>query len=287
MKKLEVHSGDRFGMSTIIKEIPPINNVKGVMRRRFLCQCDCGNIYETDLSNLTIKRGKKSCGCFNYKGVKNPKQIEIKNGDRFGKLVVLKEVEPFIGVKGNKMRRYLCKCDCGNEKIARFDYLRSSKNPSCGCIKNLNIKLSKRKYNTYETDGEVTKVFDNKGNFTLTDTEDLEKVKPYYFYRDFGDYFVTNVRKEGKKTGIFLHRLITDCPEGMVVDHINHSRNDNRKCNLKICTLQDNRKNMPFIGIVYLEHINKWQVSIKQGNEIKYLGVFEDFDEAVVAFKGA
>lgn len=39
-----------------------------------------------------------------------------------------------------------------------------------------------------------------------------------------------------------MHRLVTDCPDGMVPDHLNFDRLDNRKANLHICTQSDNSK---------------------------------------------
>ena len=55
----------------------------------------------------------------------------INNGDRYGRLTIIKEVEP----ASTGTRKFLCKCDCGNETIVRMCHLRSSKHPtvSCGC----------------------------------------------------------------------------------------------------------------------------------------------------------
>lgn len=56
------------------------------------------------------------------------KKIDV-IGKRFGRLRVIKEVEP----KGYK-RRYLCKCDCGNEKVVYLDNLSRGMTTSCGCF---------------------------------------------------------------------------------------------------------------------------------------------------------
>lgn len=41
-----------------------------------------------------------------------------------------------------------------------------------------------------------------------------------------------------------LHRFITDCPDGLVVDHINRDRLDNRRCNLRNVTQSVNMQNV-------------------------------------------
>lgn len=59
---------------------------------------------------------------------------EIKNGERYGRLVVIREVEPRQN-KREKVRRFLCQCDCGNTKIVAINHLVSGETKSCGCYK--------------------------------------------------------------------------------------------------------------------------------------------------------
>lgn len=51
-------------------------------------------------------------------------------GKRFGKLTVVKMAE---NSKDNKTQ-WLCKCDCGNEKVIRTNNLTSGQTRSCGCL---------------------------------------------------------------------------------------------------------------------------------------------------------
>lgn len=61
------------------------------------------------------------------------KKAEDLTGRRFGRLVVLYR----YGYSDEKKKyiTWMCKCDCGNEKIAKGDGLRNGSIKSCGCLK--------------------------------------------------------------------------------------------------------------------------------------------------------
>lgn len=64
------------------------------------------------------------------------KPIEIKQGDRYGRLTIVKEIEPEIITSYNKKRRrFECICDCGNTWKGYLFVLRDGTTKSCGCYK--------------------------------------------------------------------------------------------------------------------------------------------------------
>ena len=203
----------------------------------------------------------------------NLKRLEILPQQVFGRLSVLNEIAPLVTKRG-KEKMFLCKCDCGNLLEVRLRCLTSGQTQSCGCLCREISSIRNKKYNIYETDGEVTKVFDDKGNFTLIDTEDLDKVEHNYYSLHTKGYFVDNYN------GVKLHHLITNCPDNMVVDHINHDKTDNRKCNLRVCTVQQNNMNNLCKGYSFHNTIGKWASYINFNGERKHLGYFETEKEA-------
>ncbi len=61
------------------------------------------------------------------------KKILIKGGERFGKLTIIKEIEPYISPSGKtRKRRVLCQCDCGNKTKVIYDNLKYGRTKSCG-----------------------------------------------------------------------------------------------------------------------------------------------------------
>lgn len=74
------------------------------------------------------------------------KKIEMV-GKRFGKLVVILEGDR----RNNGIVLWLCKCDCGTERLFRGDRLRSGKTHSCGCDGVCKIAHGKSKTKLYNT----------------------------------------------------------------------------------------------------------------------------------------
>lgn len=60
-------------------------------------------------------------------------------GQRFGKLVVIKKGETRVTKGGCKTRTWICRCDCGRELIIPTGHLRSGNTKSCGCLRGIDI----------------------------------------------------------------------------------------------------------------------------------------------------
>ncbi|MMZ67947.1 hypothetical protein D1872_305870 [compost metagenome] len=85
-----------------------------------------------------------------------------------------------------------------------------------------------------------------QGKVAIIDDEDFEKVSAYkWCYSSTIGYAVSRKVVNGKRQPVLMHRLILDAPPGLVTDHINHDKLDNRKANLRLCTRHENNRNMP------------------------------------------
>lgn len=83
----------------------------------------------------------------------------------------------------------------------------------------------------------------NRGIEILVDDDKFEELNQYTWYTNGNGYafrFVKITYK--KKKAISMHRQLTNCPEGLVVDHINRNRVDNRLENLEIVTQEENMR---------------------------------------------
>jgi hypothetical protein len=122
------------------------------------------------------------------------------------------------------------------------------------------------------------------------DIEDIEKIKKYKWSYDATNGYVVN-----SKYRIRLNRYLMNCPDDLVVDHINHDKLDNRKNNLRICTKQQNNfnraitnnKTSGITGVSWEKGLNKWRAYININGEREYLGCFNTIEEATEARKQA
>ncbi len=173
-----------------------------------------------------------------------------------------------------------------------------------GCDKPANCKdlcpthyARQRKYNSYflpdpvkiniKNDYAEIEILDVRGNIvarSMIDIDDVDKVKEYKWHLSHG--YVNN-RAKGK-----LHRYLLKCPANMVVDHINRNRIDNRKSNLRICTQEENKRNIGkrvnnksgHIGVSWHTKAGKWAAELTYKGTKYYLGLFKDRLAAAKAY---
>lgn len=112
--------GQRFGRLVVVKE--DVDKPKSV-----ICKCDCGELTSVCRHNL-LSGQTKSCGCL-QKEARYAKVNDL-TGQKFGRLTVLKRVE-----NQGRAVRYLCRCECGNEKIFYATNLKRGLSISCGCFR--------------------------------------------------------------------------------------------------------------------------------------------------------
>lgn len=211
------------------------------------------------------------------------------SGKKFGFLTAIR---PYT-VKG-KNTVWECRCECGKIVTRRRDSFINSNNASCGCKRGIYISKGlkgKVKQNDYDLTGEYGKCF--IGNtFFIFDLEDFEIIKDYRWFYSQG--YPSSWNKQNGKI-LRFHRFIMNCPDGMVVDHINHNKTDNRKTNLRICTSSENNKNIKirtnnksgYPGVSTNKSGKKWVARIGCDNQDFYLGTFDNKEDAIKAKKEA
>lgn len=116
-------NGKTFNWLKVIK----FNGVNKKNNKEWLCQCRCGK-YKIATTYELLSGKVKSCGCYNKKRYKN----------LIGKFGSLKIIE-CVGSDKNHYKLYRCKCDCGNEIIAKGVNLLNGHTKSCGCKRGKNL----------------------------------------------------------------------------------------------------------------------------------------------------
>lgn len=124
-KKLDL-SGQRFGRLVALEPGP-----KRGKRTTWKCICDCGN--ECVILTESLRGGAtQSCGCIRSEQLakRNKANAEDLRGKRFGKLIVIQQVQSKRG-----RTCWLCQCDCGNTKEVCSMELKKGDTLSCGCLR--------------------------------------------------------------------------------------------------------------------------------------------------------
>ena len=126
---------------------------------------------------------------------------------------------------------------------------------------------------------------------TLVDVEDMELIEPYRWYLNSGYACADNPNGKGKGFHkVYMHRLIMSALKGLVVDHINGNKLDNRRDNLRVCTPAQNAKNRSGAiptGMHYMKSRGMWVAQITNNREHICLGYFKTAAEAAASYRTA
>ncbi|MCR1994507.1 AP2 domain-containing protein [Bacillus paralicheniformis] len=127
------------------------------------------------------------------------------------------------------------------------------------------------------------------GKFAIVDDEDFDYLSKYKWRLSTCGYAV---RTGDSGAVVRMHREVMDTPEGLVTDHINQNKLDNRKENLRVCTVAQNNMNSKkpirngyrFKGVSRLKHSGDWSATISINGRAVYIGRFNTEEEAAKAY---
>lgn len=121
----------------------------------------------------------------------------------------------------------------------------------------------------------------------LIDDADYEIISQYKWHYNNG---YAKTWHSGKR--IRMHRLILDAQPGQQIDHISGDKLDNRRSNLRICTIKENNRNVSirkdntsgYKGVSLDKTTGHWRPSVYVDGKAKRFGLFKDKHHAALAY---
>ena len=135
-------------------------------------------------------------------------------------------------------------------------------------------------------EGIVAKILTKKNEVIVIDADDVELVRPFKWFvvrnpKNDNNFYACAANKK-------LHRLIMGTPPaGYIVDHKNRDTLDNRRENLRFCTVSENNQNRVHRnnGIDFVSSMKSrpWRVRIMANGKRHTVGHFAEHGEALSA----
>lgn len=277
---------------TVIKQVEDYIKSNGEHCAKWLCECNCADHNLITVLGSSLKNGNTlSCGCLRKEHARSnfidmTGWVMSEHGIPDSRLTVVKRLNDHIEENGRHDVQYLCKCNCKpNQYItARGQDIRNGNTKSCGCLKiDKFIERSKKKNKT-DLSGEYGILWTTNTNEEVYfDLEDAEKILQYTWHKGAYGYPMAHIDDKY----VTMHKFLGYYRP----DHYNQNKLDNRRDNLVVCTMQENRRNTPirknntsgFIGVYLHSKNNKWIAYIDPGDGAQYIGSFINKDDAIKA----
>lgn len=135
---------------------------------------------------------------------------------------------------------------------------------------------------------------------TLVDDKDYEYLNQYKWFYTLSPNHNTGYAARRKKINgvnktIFMHRIIMQTEDGKFTDHINGNGIDNRRINLRICTIAQNTANSSkhkdilteYKGLYWIPIIDKWRATISPNGKSVILGHYKNKIDAAMKYDKA
>ena len=130
-----------------------------------------------------------------------------------------------------------------------------------------------------------------QGKVALVDDEDFERVNEHKWYAQKGKNTWYAYRRSPRMSAK-MHRFIMNTPKELLVDHIDSNGLDNRRCNLRECSAQQNcmntriskRNTSGFKGVCWHKRDKNWYARIGFNKKKVFLGCYSLAVDAAKAY---
>ncbi len=147
----------------------------------------------------------------------NAKPIPI--GQKFNRLLVLSESFPRITNAGNKHKKVICRCECGNLLTATLTNVNRNKTQSCGCLGAEVRKVAKVTHG-HSANGKCTKTYETWQGMRTRCYNPKSEDYPNYGGRGIKICF----RWRGKYGFENFLKDMGERPKGMTIDRIDSNK---------------------------------------------------------------
>lgn len=135
-----------------------------------------------------------------------------------------------------------------------------------------------------------------RGKFAIVDDADFVWLSQWKWrvQPNKENFYAARKGRSGEPKTVMMHRFILGLTGPWQTDHIDRNGLNNQRSNLRVATRSQNGANRKlrtntsgFKGVCWNKASQKWQAAIQVLGKVKYLGVYENINDAHAAYVSA